>query len=573
MRIRWLALVPALLAIALLTRPTPAPEPVPGFRPSFDDDHAPPPPGLPRTVGADFGFEAHASAGVDPPDCALAVGPDHLVVPRNGRMRVFTKAGNLTYGAPLYGPSGFFQTITTGFAFDPVALFDPHSQRFFVIAGRRTPERIHLKVSADTDPNGTWFDYEFDTTPFGTDTDFPCLGIDANVLYIAVKMEDTPNDPTRRSFSFLVEKAPLLTGAVPLVESVEFNNNQYSVPFSGVTTYDPEAPAQYFATSPRGGSGGATVLRIRAVTDPLTSPQAWSTSVDITDWSALDNVPQLGTTNRVDVEPSRFYKNGVYRNGSLWVANAGAPGPGSDHVQVRWYEVSMNGWPSSGDSPSLAQEGIVDLGTNSLGDTISTFYPDLAVDAQGNLAIAFNRVSTDEYVSVARGYRSVSDAPGTLSEVVTVREGTHPHTSSRWGDYSTLREDPVTPGRFWFHVEYREAAWKTWVGSFLGDAAVAAPTVAPSPTGLSLAAAHPNPFRGRTSFAYALGRPAPATLTIHDAAGRRVRTLVDGAVSAGAHTTTWTGRSDAGTPVPAGVYFARLLSSGEVRSRKITHLP
>jgi flagellar hook assembly protein FlgD len=54
-----------------------------------------------------------------------------------------------------------------------------------------------------------------------------------------------------------------------------------------------------------------------------------------------------------------------------------------------------------------------------------------------------------------------------------------------------------------------------------------------------------------------------ARLEIYDAAGRRVRNLVDDQREAGVHTVTWDGQADGGARVSPGVYYARLRSGAQ----------
>lgn len=84
--------------------------------------------------------------------------------------------------------------------------------------------------------------------------------------------------------------------------------------------------------------------------------------------------------------------------------------------------------------------------------------------------------------------------------------------------------------------------------------------------------ASPNPFVRRTKIAFGLRDDSPAELTILDVAGRRVATLVDDHLSAGDHSVTWDGRTDAGTPVAAGVYFYRLDTGDFSATRKVIQL-
>ncbi len=75
-------------------------------------------------------------------------------------------------------------------------------------------------------------------------------------------------------------------------------------------------------------------------------------------------------------------------------------------------------------------------------------------------------------------------------------------------------------------------------------------------------AAAPNPSVGPTRLWMTLSVAGPARLAIHDASGRRVREVASGAFTAGRHPLDWDGRDDAGHPVAAGLYFARLESAG-----------
>jgi flagellar hook assembly protein FlgD len=61
------------------------------------------------------------------------------------------------------------------------------------------------------------------------------------------------------------------------------------------------------------------------------------------------------------------------------------------------------------------------------------------------------------------------------------------------------------------------------------------------------------------------------TLSVFDVAGRRVRTLVDGWMRAGPHSSRWDGRDDGGRAVASGVYFARL-EAGRILSRRMVLL-
>lgn len=83
----------------------------------------------------------------------------------------------------------------------------------------------------------------------------------------------------------------------------------------------------------------------------------------------------------------------------------------------------------------------------------------------------------------------------------------------------------------------------------------------PTPTAWSLRAA-PNPFVATTELAISAAAAGHCELTIHDLAGRRVRTLFAGEIGPGDRRVAWNGADDRGAAVGAGVYFARLVREG-----------
>jgi hypothetical protein len=90
---------------------------------------------------------------------------------------------------------------------------------------------------------------------------------------------------------------------------------------------------------------------------------------------------------------------------------------------------------------------------------------------------------------------------------------------------------------------------------------------------LSIRHIAPNPFNASAEIAFSVpGRHDPASLTIYDVAGRRVRTLVDGPVEAGPQSVVWNGRDSSGHRVAPGIYFCRLELAGASVARKMVVL-
>lgn len=89
---------------------------------------------------------------------------------------------------------------------------------------------------------------------------------------------------------------------------------------------------------------------------------------------------------------------------------------------------------------------------------------------------------------------------------------------------------------------------------------------------LALHANHPNPFNPTTRIAFDLPRAARVRLTVYDATGALVSTLLDGMVGAGTREVEWNATDMHGRPVGSGVYFYRLEAGGRVLSRKMVLL-
>lgn len=79
-----------------------------------------------------------------------------------------------------------------------------------------------------------------------------------------------------------------------------------------------------------------------------------------------------------------------------------------------------------------------------------------------------------------------------------------------------------------------------------------------------------NPVRGAAAFRLTLPRAAAVRVEVFDIAGRRLVTLRDGLVPAGALALEWNGRDERGRAAASGVYFVRMTSGGSAITRKLT---
>jgi hypothetical protein len=93
---------------------------------------------------------------------------------------------------------------------------------------------------------------------------------------------------------------------------------------------------------------------------------------------------------------------------------------------------------------------------------------------------------------------------------------------------------------------------------------------APKPVATTLGTAFPNPFNPVVSIPYSTKDAGDVSLTIHNALGQRVATLVRGTLPAGHHAAVWTGRDHAGRPVASGVYLVRMVTGERTFVSKVT---
>jgi len=89
------------------------------------------------------------------------------------------------------------------------------------------------------------------------------------------------------------------------------------------------------------------------------------------------------------------------------------------------------------------------------------------------------------------------------------------------------------------------------------------------PRALALSAPAPNPTRGLVRFDLDLPEEGSVRFEILDIAGRRVRTLHDGPLGAGAWTQGWDLTEDSGRRVAPGIYFARFTGAAGSAMRRL----
>ncbi len=83
---------------------------------------------------------------------------------------------------------------------------------------------------------------------------------------------------------------------------------------------------------------------------------------------------------------------------------------------------------------------------------------------------------------------------------------------------------------------------------------------------------YPNPFNGSTNIDYELLDEGKVRITVYNAKGNKVRTLINGTQEYGAYTVTWDGKDDHSNQVSSGIYYVVLEVNGQRQVNKMVLL-
>jgi hypothetical protein len=270
-------------------------------------------------------------------------------------------------------------------------------------------------------------------------------------------------------------------------------------------------------------------------------------------------IADLNGDGRLDLVAADYGGNSI-----SWWENGGG---GAPIAWTRWRPVYSLNRPLAVDVGDVDGDGALEIvgSSNSLGQF--QWYDATTFAAEGTLTSSV----------LDRGV----DAPS----VITWTAATPPGTGVRFqlrggadagalGPWSADITEPGTQvagiGRY---LQYRVILATTdgSVSPLLADVNFGSAVAATAPqavrTGLH---AYPNPANPRAVIRFEMPRAGKARLDIFDTRGRRVRTLIDGTVSAGRTETAWNGTDEAGRSVATGVYHILLKTDAGVRRSRVT---
>jgi hypothetical protein len=410
-----------------------------------------------KSPGPILTFEA-ASANATPTDPTGAVGPDHYVNSWNSSFRIWDKEGNALTPAASLGT--IFPGETLG---DPIVFYDQVADRF-LITEFTALNGFLVAISQDSDPvTSGWYTYYFSTNTF---PDYPKYSLWSDGYYI------TANKDTYSAGSsevvFVLERDKMLDGD-PDVQMIGF-------PLPGITTsgfYSPLGFSVNGTEMPPPGNVPIVYLQddvwSGVSSDHLkiwTIDVDWETAANSTisdaqeiettpfdglfDGGSFSNIPQPSGPDIDAIQATIMYM-AHYRRFSEYnavVFNFVVDLDGSDdYAGIRWYELRQE---ADGDPWEIYQEG-----TYVQPDGHSAIVGTMAMDVDGNIALAYTAVSETLYPSIRYTGRYSTDPPGEMTiEEEVIADGTTNDPSFRYGDYSHMTLDPVDEKTFWTIAEY-----------------------------------------------------------------------------------------------------------------------
>jgi len=400
-------------------------------------------------------WPAIGATGWTPPDPDLGVGPNHVVAVVNSSLAFFSKSGTQSF-QQTFGQF-FAGTGATSFIFDPKAVYDPLSRRYMVIACEfdeaSTTSKMLFAISDDSDPNGTWYRYRIETklSVGGSDfwLDYPGFGVNRTHVAFCGNMFGFTSGWAGNQF-VLLPKAPLLTGAAVTAQAIH-DPNSASVKLAAFSDTD-----DLYAISVQGGDR----LKVQAV-----NPTGVRNTSVVVPQMRPPQTPVPGPSgHNLDALDGRLY-NAVYRAGTLVTAHGVFLPTGNQQVS-RWYDINLNGWPASGNNPTLIQSG------NVAGAAGQHYHmPAVAKNKRNEIAMILSRSSTSIQADLLITGRKATDPLGTLGTPVNLLGTPNLYGgvgTNRWGDYFGMQVDPVDDATFWAigMTGNANGGWQTHVYNF-----------------------------------------------------------------------------------------------------------
>ncbi len=431
------------------------------------------------TIAVDYDQNASLNGGsaTIPPDPTCAVGPNHFLNVVNVTVEWYSKDRTRQYQANL---DNFFAATSPQYGlFDAWAIYDQYSGRFVIMAVEQDDGAdasfLHLAVSDDSDPNGTWYFQKWDAVVnIGgalTWPDYPKLGVGPQALYVTGNMFGLNGEGYVGTRLWIIDKGEgsggLYDGGTSTVNVYDASTlagladqaftlqpaHMYGTPSGSTDNY-------LFSTEWSDGTNDDLIMIMR-IDDPLGNnggPFFYSTFVnpgEIHNNSAgVPNAPQKDDANHdIDTGDDRGMFC-VWRDNYLWGAFTTNPSTGPDAGQATafWFRVNTANWNA------LNLDASGHIGGEDIAAGTYTFYPAIFPNKDNDAVVVFSGSGSN--INPGAYYALIKNGVLQPSEELKAGEDSYFRTflaglgRNRWGDYGGAAIDPVDELTFWIYHEY-----------------------------------------------------------------------------------------------------------------------
>lgn len=428
------------------------------------------------SIGSNFTGSNINQSGFIPPDTMGAIGPGAYVELINGRFAEYDRNGTLLGSSSL---NSFWNTAlsATGSgsvqssAFDPHVMYDRHSGRWFATSddgGSSANSGILVGVTVGSDPSsGNWRAFRLDADANNLRwADYSTFGMNQNMLTITSNMFGLTGSNASTSISVwtipkasLISSTPSISGNQYLADTVA-NPAQRLVDSHGFTLHPTYDYSNSFAnTSYLMSHYNSSNLQVSNLTGSVSSPTLDGNNFVGTGSRGMGdiNAPQLGANDNIDAGDSRISGSPVIVNGKIWGVHTFDLNGLSRSVVYR-IDAATN---------ALEYEAVIPISDS----TLWTYYPSIAVNELGNIAVAFSGSNDNIFASTfaIAGFFDGNNVTWGTEQLLQAGLGNYSRLDSssrnRFGDYSAIQVDPLNPTHFWTIQEFASGSngWSTRV--------------------------------------------------------------------------------------------------------------
>ena len=398
-----------------------------------------------------------------PPDPVVAAGPRHIIAAANKEFRIMSRDGSVL---ETIDARAWYSDLLPGcIPYDPRVLYDHFTGRYIMLWHDRvlTPPSSHLLLSVSTsdDPTGQWVSYKFrgdvlGSEPTETWADNGCLGFDSTGVYIVTNQFTF--DKSNSTDSVIVKrihKSELYSEHAQEIGWTDFSISQAFCVRPAVVYGPTDAFYLLEATSSRWAFGLVKLYRLE---DGPGGARLTYTYVPVSPYKDPPNPGQLGGGRPLHCGWGYIHSEVQLRNGLLHAAFSIENPLATEFSALRYLCINTS-----------TKTATQDITFGSPGHWY--FFPAVAANQDGDVAITFARSGNDEYAGTFFTWRSATDRPE-LRPAVPIQPGRANYQqfirgANRWGDYSGAAVDPNDNTSFWLTGEYAAGPniWGTWINS------------------------------------------------------------------------------------------------------------